>query len=794
MHVNQQLLRSPLGDARDAIRLAVFARRVAAGATSSGGAPTGAAGGDLAGTYPNPTVAKVSAAFALTGNIKPILSGNVNDWNPTGLAAASTILADGGAADRTITGLAGPSSGRVIIIQNVGTSHSLILTNLDALSTGVNQFDLGGNVSLEPGQGIILQCGTTGPWNAVQHQDPYGTALNTICQGNDVRLSDARTPTGAAGGDLAGAYPNPTVKASVGLTGTPTAPTAGALTNNTQIATTAYADAAVAAAVTGTLKFKGATDCSANPNYPAALKGDVYVVSVAGKIGGASGVAVDVGDEYFAIADNAGGTQASVGASWSILEHNLQGALLAANNLSDVANAATAVNNLGGAASTGTGGLVRTTSPALVTPALGTPASGVLTNCTGTAAGLTAGNVTTNANSTGDVTSVGNATTLKTITSFAVADPALGDELLEYNAGVAANRKTPVNYLLAQALGVPGGRLTLSTGVWQNTTDVTSSTIFYTPGQSSGGAGHNRIAIYDGTRWRLYTFAEVSLAVPATQWRLFDVFIYDNAGTLTLETANWNQLTGAVTAATNASPIQITSNAHGLVNDDTVFLSGCVGNTGGNLGAWNVQKIDANNFTLSASIGNGVWTSGGTWWQLNGARATALAVQDGVLVKSGATTRRYLGTGMTNGTSGQSEDKRQSNLLYNAYNRESRVLNVQGGGHNYAINYTRYNAADPTLHVRYVLGLTQEFLIALFGQLNGNGVSGRAQSKAAHDGSLTNQDNIVAIPAQAVNCSTMTFGTGGWTPGCHFEALHENSPDAVTVGIGISGIRINIMG
>lgn len=44
-------------------------------------------------------------------------------------------------------------------------------------------------------------------------------------------------------------------------------------------------------------------------------------------------------------------------------------------------------------------------------PILGTPASGVATNLTGTAAGLTAGNVTTNANSTGDVTSVGNATT-----------------------------------------------------------------------------------------------------------------------------------------------------------------------------------------------------------------------------------------------------------------------------------------------------------------------------------------------------------------------------------------------
>jgi hypothetical protein len=46
--------------------------------------------------------------------------------------------------------------------------------------------------------------------------------------------------------------------------------------------------------------------------------------------------------------------------------------------------------------------------------ALGTPSSGVATNLTGTASGLTAGNVTTNANLTGDVTSVGNATAIAT--------------------------------------------------------------------------------------------------------------------------------------------------------------------------------------------------------------------------------------------------------------------------------------------------------------------------------------------------------------------------------------------
>ena len=54
------------------------------------------------------------------------------------------------------------------------------------------------------------------------------------------------------------------------------------------------------------------------------------------------------------------------------------------------------------------------TSPTMTAPALGTPASGIMTNVTGTASGLTAGNVTTNANLTGGVTSVGNAATVVT--------------------------------------------------------------------------------------------------------------------------------------------------------------------------------------------------------------------------------------------------------------------------------------------------------------------------------------------------------------------------------------------
>ena len=152
----------------------------------------------------------------------------------------------------------------------------------------------------------------------------------------------------------------------------------GAPSSTDDAATKQYVDNLVA----GLLDFKGSQDCSANPNYPAASKGDSYYVSVAGKIGGASGKSVDVGDLVVASADNAGGTEASVGASWFVLEHSLSGVALTSGKLSQFA--ATTSAELAGVISdeTGTGALVFANSPTFVTPALGTPVSGNLGNCT----------------------------------------------------------------------------------------------------------------------------------------------------------------------------------------------------------------------------------------------------------------------------------------------------------------------------------------------------------------------------------------------------------------------------
>ncbi len=88
-----------------------------------------------------------------------------------------------------------------------------------------------------------------------------------------------------------------------------------------------YADQLIAA--NDAMVFKGVIDCSANPNYPAADRGHTYKVSVAGKIGGASGVNVEVGDILICLTDGtSAGNQATVGTSWTISQANIDGAVV----------------------------------------------------------------------------------------------------------------------------------------------------------------------------------------------------------------------------------------------------------------------------------------------------------------------------------------------------------------------------------------------------------------------------------------------------------------------------------
>ena len=94
----------------------------------------------------------------------------------------------------------------------------------------------------------------------------------------------------------------------------------------TQNAVKVYADNLLGDA--NALVYKGTIDCSTNPNYPAADAGYMYIASVAGKIGGASGTDVEVGDMIICNTDGTvSGNQATVGQYWNVIQKNIVGAV-----------------------------------------------------------------------------------------------------------------------------------------------------------------------------------------------------------------------------------------------------------------------------------------------------------------------------------------------------------------------------------------------------------------------------------------------------------------------------------
>jgi len=144
----------------------------------------------------------------------------------------------------------------------------------------------------------------------------------------------------------------------------------------------------------------------------------------------------------------------------------------------------------------------------------------------------------------------------------------------------------------------PGGRLTLESGVPVSTADQTAKTaLYYTP------FIHDRVRVLSaGSVIREFQFTEITLNAPALTNALpYDVFLYDNAGTLTMEALVWTNTT---------------------------------------------------------------------------TRATALAWQAGLgYVKSGATTRFYLGTIFASDTN-KMEDSAAKRFVWNAYNRVRRPVSV----------------------------------------------------------------------------------------------------------------------
>lgn len=101
------------------------------------------------------------------------------------------------------------------------------------------------------------------------------------------------------------------------------------------------------------------------------------------------------------------------------------------------------------------------------------------------------------------------------------------------------------------------GRLTLESGVPVSTTNQTAkTTVYFTP-----YIGTN-ISLYDSGDWDIFTFSELSLSISGyTADTNYDIFIYNNSGTLTLQSVAWTDDTTRATDIITLNGVYVLSGA-----------------------------------------------------------------------------------------------------------------------------------------------------------------------------------------------------------------------------------------
>lgn len=366
----------------------------------------------------------------------------------------------------------------------------------------------------------------------------------------------------------------------------------------------------------------------------------------------------------------------------------------------------------------------------------------------------------------------------------------------------------------------PGGRLTPTSNTPVLTADATAQgTVYYAP------YVHARAPIYGGTNWKMWLFTQLSLALNSTDnlaGTLYDIWLFNNAGTLTLGTGPaW--INTATITVTIATPAVVTWTGHGLPEGSpVVFTTSGALPTGITAGTtyYVGRSPAANTFNISTSVANAaagtfVATSGsqsgvhtgtnGTSVRGAGAGTTELELKDGIwtnknsiTLKAGGSTvgtpganqATLLGTiyCTANGQTGMAFEPSAANGgtnnilgVYNAYNRVlmTAVCRDNTASWTYGTATWRASNASNSNRISFIDGLAQSFSDAKFTQgftntsgagtqigINFNSTSADPSSCCQH--SLTTLGSLTAIaryaPALGFNYITqMEAKSGGGT-------------------------------
>lgn len=148
------------------------------------------------------------------------------------------------------------------------------------------------------------------------------------------------------------------------------------------------------------------------------------------------------------------------------------------------------------------------------------------------------------------------------------------------------------------------------------------------------------------------------------------------------------------------------------------------------------------NYDLFGYSNSGTFTLERLAWTNATTRATLLTLQNGVYVKSGQTSRRYLGTYRTTATIGQTEDSFGKRFVWNYYNRVPRTLRIFDTTNSWTYSTAAWRQANNSTanQVALVVGVAEEPVhLTLQG--------GASNTLAGESGSVSIREDSIGQPA-----------------------------------------------